>query len=64
MAKKIKIPGSHPVQIYSDGVTINIPGDTPVEVASPGVPDTVWVSSAGGNYWVSSTGGDYWVSTV
>jgi hypothetical protein len=29
-----------------------------------GVPDTVWVSSVGGDTWVSSTGGDYWVSTV
>jgi len=31
---------------------------------SSALPDTIWVSSAGGDYWVSSAGGDYWVSTT
>jgi hypothetical protein len=63
---KIKIPGKGPVTVYGSGHFIVIPGDGPVEIstASSGLPDTVWVSSAGGDAWVSSAGGNYWVSTV
>jgi hypothetical protein len=66
---KIKIPGHGPVTVYSDtNIYIEVPGDGPVEIveatAAGGLPDTVWVSSAGGDAWVSSAGGDYWVSTV
>lgn len=40
MAKKIKFPGSRPIQISNDGVTGNLPGATPIEISTSGGPSS------------------------
>lgn len=60
MAKKIKFPGSHPIQISNDDVTVNIPGGTPIEISTPGGPAGSGILLETGDYLLLETG-DYFL---